>query len=94
MVKEKELREMQVRQQIHEAKAREGAARAKDQGTREPDVHIRQRHIPPQREEEQSTHYNTHAPHLVSDSLRTSLLGEQASSVQAGMIDFKMDEKA
>ena len=90
MVKEKEQRDMQVRQQLHEAKERE----AKEQKIREQDIHMRPRQIPSPREEYSSTHYNTYTPHLVSDSLRTSLLGQQPSSIQAGTIDFKMDEKA
>ena len=91
-VKEKEQREMQTRQQLHEAQEREAERLKKEQRVRE-EIHMRQRQISSQREEQPSPQYNTHAPHLVPDSLRTSLLGQQVSSVQAGTIDFKIDEK-
>ena len=93
-VKEKEQQVMQARQQAHEAQEIETEKTKDQQRIREVEMHMRQLQFPPQREEQQSTQYNTHTPHLVPDSLRTSLLGQQASSVQADTIDFKMDEKA
>jgi len=98
-VKEKEQREMQIRQQMHEVQQ---AQQEKEHIQRHQDRegHAHHRNTLSQHQNEQSAQsFQQHAPNLIPNALQSTLVGQQpTSAAQAGaapapVVEFRYDDK-